>query len=240
MEDEKKETETTPTVEEQLATIQKEKADLETQLEEKSKGLKTAHAKLTQKDEELKRRGELESRLTSMEDSNKFLIGYLSEIQGKTGDDFEDAKAKRSPDLLRRFQSIQAESEKKRSVEIQRQESLSKINSIKERVEALGIPEDSEDYWEIEDFATRGKYDRAEARIKKLEAAKTKVEAPKETEEQIKERLEREILEKHGLLKPEGAKPSAASLSFKKTEKEYSEGNITYAEYAKARQAAGL
>ena len=39
MEDEKKETETTPTVEEQLATIQKEKADLETQLEEKTKGL---------------------------------------------------------------------------------------------------------------------------------------------------------------------------------------------------------
>jgi len=239
VEDEKKETEGTPTVEEQLATIQKEKADLEIQLEEKSKGLKTAHAKLTQKDDELKRRSELEGRLTSMEESNKFLIGYLSETQGKTGDDFEEAKAKRSPDLLKRFQTIQAESEKKRTVEIQRQENISKINSIKERVEALGIPEDSEDYWEIEDFATRGKYDRAEARIKKLEAAKTP-EPPKETEEQIKERLEREILEKHGLLKPEGAKPSAASLSFKKTEKEYSEGNITYAEYAKARQAAGL
>lgn len=199
-------TEEKGTVEEQLATAQTEKADLTTQLEEKTKGLKTAHDNLRRKDDELKRHTDIAGRFSSLEDQFKFLTGYMAESQGKTGDDFDDAKATRSPDLLRGFQKITEDSERKRRVESQRQESLSKINAIRDRADALGLPEDDEVYWEIEDLATRGKFERAEAKLKKLEK---KEETPKETEDKVKERLEREILEKHGLLTPEQSAPSA-------------------------------
>lgn len=213
MEDNKKEeTEKTLTVAEQLEAVKTEKADLTTQLEEKTKGLKTAHDTLRRKDDELKRHTDIEGRFTSLEDQFKFLTGFLSETQGKTGEDFEQAKTNRSPDLLKSFLKITEDSKKTRQLETYKQENLSKINAIKERVEVLGLPEDDEAYWEIEDFATRGKFERAEAKLKKLENAKSEgKETPKETEEKIKERLEREILEKHGLLKPETGSPSASA-----------------------------
>ena len=241
MEDNKeKETEGTPTeltIEEQFEALKTEKAVLETQLEEKTKGLKTAHTKLTQKDEELKRRGEVEGKIASLEDQFKFFIGYQAETQGRTGEEFEEAKKTRGPDLMKRFETMTKESERKRQVETQKQEAMARITSIKERVDALGLPEDSEDYNAIEDWATRGKYDRVESRLKRLESEKEKEvikESPQETEEVMKARLEREILVKHGLLKPEGAKPSSGGSNMRSREelrKSFVAGDIKIEEY---------
>lgn len=195
--------------------VQAKVARLEAQLEEKDKGLRSAHQKLTQKDLELKKREGLDSRIASLEDQIKFTAALIAETQsggGAFGEEKKDPK-----DLLKRFETMKQASEKQRLAEVARQEGMAKITEIKTKVEELGLTEEDDEYWEIEDLATRGRFDRAEARLKRIaktkEQANPKEEAKaevKETAEELKARLEKEILIKHGLLKPEGGTPSGS------------------------------
>jgi len=200
----------TPTPEEQMEALKTEKAELEQQLEQTKKGLSTAHQRITEKDVELKKRTDLESRIDQLSDEVKFFTSFYAENQGKSTEEFDEAKTTRPEDLLKKFQAMKTESETKRKQEAQRQEYIGKIQSYQQRVEGLGLTETDDEYLEIQDIVTRGNFPLAERRIAKLEKSK-EPEKPKETEAEMKERIKREVLEERGELTPEGGTPSAPS-----------------------------
>lgn len=215
------ETPTEPALEQQLQAIKTEKGRLETELAEKTKGLKTAHDNLRLKDVEIKKRADTDERLASLENLVKLSTAYMMENQGKTAEDFEEAKTKRPEDLQKKFDNILAEGERKRKLESQRQEIVSKLTDLQTRVEGLGLSEDDDAYLEIKTLAVMATPDSiklAERKLKKLEDIKEankevkKVETPTETEDERIEKKARELLEKRGLLKPEGNKPSGGEV----------------------------
>ncbi len=216
------ETPTQPTV--TIESLLKEKADLETKLAQTTKGLETAHGTLRDKDIRLRKVGDLEDKIASLEEIVKLATGFMVQNQGKTDGDFEVAKTQNPADLKKNFDALVAKREIERKTKNQQQEITDKLADIKSRVEALGLTEADDAYWEIKSdavFATPEKFELAERKLKKLEALKEANKAKetptenKETDEQRIERLaaqkSREYLEKQGLLKPEGTKPTGGS-----------------------------
>lgn len=97
------------------------------------------------------------------------------------------------------------------------EETQRKIRQIQEavagyqrRTETLGLSETDEEYWELRDLVTEGKYQRAEIKLKKLEAAKVKPkeEAVVDASPFISEEAKRKWMEEHGLLESEAGLPS--------------------------------
>jgi len=217
-----------------LEQLQAELAKRDAKIEELNKGLKTAGQTIKERTNALNDLGALRSQVTMLTD-------YVKEI----GNTKLETDAAGQVKLVMPKQDITG----KMDAVAKQAKVVADINARKERVEALGLDPESEEYLEIKDFTTRGQFGIADKKIAKLEAAKKQPEGQKmETEDQRIDRLATEKAQKianeqlraAGLLKPEGGSPSAVSSSFKTKEQAYNDGKISYSEYMKARKEAGI
>ncbi len=211
----------TPTAEDRIKTLESELNKTKQELESTTKGLRTAHQTLTQKDLALKRQSDLRGEIDELKETQKLYLAFLAEQSKQSEDDLTGTLQSRKPDLLKSIAAIEAESKVKRQkeqAEVQRQEQIAEfqaqIDTYKERVEKTGLTENDEAYWEIHGLVTEGKFKLADIILKKLEGTKEKNVAKNETEDQRIERRAQEILREKGLLKAETPVPSGSNRTF--------------------------
>jgi len=193
-------TEETPT--EETLEPQDEAARLNSLLqtmEENWKNEQRVSSKKEQDIQQLKR--EIDS-LRSDKELSQSLIAMLANQQGKSEEEVTEEISSKKPNLLSQYQALQ-----------NTQEATRRVRQLQQRTDALGLDPQSEDYLDIRDWAQAGRYDRAEARLSKLEKAKK--ETPKETEEERITRLAEErvkkIAEEKGLLTTDTSGPSGGA-----------------------------
>lgn len=204
----------TPTLEEQFTNLQKEHEDLTKRYEQTEKGLRTAHSTLTEKDRLLKQQSDLTSRLDGLEEAQKIIAAMIADSKS---DDEEEPHKKEN--YLKRYDEIverQKEERKQTQLKAQQEEYNQKANDIYSRAKEIYV-DDVDALHQIRNFLRNGDLDLAETKVTKAEGSKKVEEKPKETEEQLKSRLEKEILIKHGLLKTETGQPSGTGGSRKPT-----------------------
>jgi len=207
-----KETETTPTAEEQLATLQQQIDQVTKERDETKKGLSTAHSRLTEKDLELKKRAELDTRLDGLEATQRFLIGALQE-KGYAPDD-ETLETKKT-DYLQQYDNLVSRKKAEReqeSIKAQQEEYNRRADAVYARAkEAYG--DDDESLEKIEDLLSSGRIDRAEAKLEKAVKTtdtKKKVESEDERFARRLEEEKRKWMEETGQLESETGVPSAS------------------------------
>jgi hypothetical protein len=231
-------------LEEQLKALQTEKDRLTLELESAKKGQVTLSQNLRKREEALNSQNALKSELESVKEQFKILAGYVSESKGGQSGDYEEASVNRAAELKAKFEKIEAERLQKAKIEADTQV----VVAFQNRVEALGLTENDENYYEIKNLVTSMNPDNlrlADIKIKKIEESKmTKPVVKTETEDEKIARLVeagiRKRMQDDGLLTPEGGSPSAATNSFKKIEEAYNEGKITIDAYKKARKEQGI
>jgi len=177
------------------------------QLEKEGKGHQQAAFKASHEAQELR------DRLSERESDREILkavIAELAERKGVTEAEAESEIKRNKPDLLAKFNAIEANAQRRRMAE--------KAKSYQRIVEEeLKLKPSDDDYADIKAFVEAGKYDRAERRIEALKSrlpAETPQEPPKESKKELspeeKEEIAREYLEKKGYMKQETGSPSAA------------------------------
>ncbi len=212
---------------EQVKTLQAQRDRLTEDLLDARKGLTTAGLTLKQRDEALRNqqaiRDELEAVRTDFSEKFKLLAGYVAQSKSGQPEDFEQAQATRPADLLKQFE----EAEQKRLADLKFKQDMQTVSGYEQRVLALGLKPDDEDYLDIQDKVVTMnpiKLKLADTKLKKLEEAKmvAKLEGKKsdvkvETEGERIKRLVSEGLrtemEKRGMLTPEGGIPSSGGES---------------------------
>lgn len=233
----------TPTPEERLATLQaeleKERGERtkQTQIaEEKEKGFKSLQRELSERDKKLSSFGGLQEEIQAIREDNKLLAAYVASLAGKPEEDFEQAKGNKDV-LLKQLE----EKEKQRQVTRQQKELQEKAESIRLKVESLGITPDLEEYHEIRNLVRNGDFEYAELKIKKLEEKKNvkEPETSKETEDQKVERRAKEMyqkmLEEKGLLTSDAGTPSPGVSNYAEAARKYAAGEISSEEFKKYR-----
>ena len=210
----------TPTAEEQIATLQQEKETLEKERaaltkerDEKDKGLKTAHARLTEKDKEIRSKNAVNTRIDGLEETIRILAGMQDEKLGE----LEDGKR---TDYLGKFDDIVKRQKADRDQEIaktQQEEDYKHRDELWSRAKEFGTYEDNDNVAEIYDALMEGKIYKAERIIKKLEKpTDTKKEDKVESEEErinklVEEKL-RVKMEEKGMLESETGGPSGGTV----------------------------
>lgn len=206
---------------------------LQDRLQEMETGLKGEQRAGVRKSEEIQQLKEQLDSLRSDKELTQSLIAVMAQQQGKSEEELTEGIKADKPNLLQQYQTI-----------TRQQEAQRKVNSFQRRTEALGLTEDSDDFWAIRDAVEAGKYDRAESKLKKLEKAKAETpegepEPPKETEEEKATKHKKEIdeaarkmLEEKGLLTTEIGGPSGSSIAPTNEELD----RMTPDEYAKWRK----
>jgi hypothetical protein len=197
----------------QLKTLQEEKVKLE-------QGLKNAQATVQKRDQKLNKLEQLEAKIDAIVDT----VSQFSK-SSVTVDESGTPK----------LNIPQVDLQSKMSAAGNQASVKARIIAAQERVEALGLKDESDEYLEIKELATRGTplaLDLAERKIARLEESKKPAEpsAPKESEEARIERLAeekaRKKLEESGLLKPEGGSPSASGGTYNDLVAKYANGEI--------------
>ena len=194
-----------PTTEEQLKALQAQltESDARNQRMEKSyKGLQTT---VNKTNEELKRQSDLRGEIEGLKETQKILAAMLQERGSVSEENLDNIPQGKKQDYLKQFEEAQKRIDTKRQMEIAQAKLTETVKGLQERTEALGLKDNDESYVEIRELVETGLYKTAETKLKKLESKKEtnvvepKKEEPKETEEQIFERIAR----KKGLLKSE-------------------------------------
>lgn len=175
------------------------------------------------------------SRLDEMDAKFKIIAALQAEKGNLPSEDMESLPQEKRVDLLKQYEGIEKDLVAKRK----QRELAQKISGFQERTVALGLSEDDPEYWDIEDAAVSGKFQKAEALLRKMEKTKegkavTMPNEPKgstESEEQIFERIARQ----KGLLKADSLQPGGRARTPQDTLKAYIAGEIGEEEYAKER-----
>lgn len=159
--------EVTPaTAESQYATLQTELTELKGKYEQADKGLRSAQATLTQKDRLLKEREDIRGEIDTLKSMVKYLAVQPS--SGEDADDLETMAKRKAPDIDAKFKELE-DRENARKYQDRLQETVSGYES---RVNALGLTQENESYWEIKKLVTSGHPDDlriADIKLKKLE-----------------------------------------------------------------------
>ena len=239
-----------PTPEQQLEALRGELDAKTKQLEEIqhfADGYQGLQKKYNTLYEQSQKQSDLRSEIDELRDTVKILAVELGE-RGNAPDDIDGTQPKPRVDIDKKFDEIAARHESKR----QQQAFQGQINAIKERTEAAGLTENDPEYWDIEDAATQGRFQKAEAILKRIEAKKEtpqKEETPvpeenKETEEERIARLAQEkfdeMVKNDERFRADRLAPTGAGADFAKKEKQYIDGEISLSEYREARKEAGL
>jgi len=196
-------------VEAELQRLKAENQQFKELIGENPDGYKGLQRKLNQVNDELKKKSASESRLDTLEQSQRILIAMLSERENINNlDEIPEGK---KTDYLKQYDEVL----KMQQLKLQQEEFAVKVRDYQQRTDAIGLAVDSEDYMDIRDFVTAGKFDRAEAKLKKLEAHTVetkKTETPEEMEARLRKEIEKKILDERGLLESETGLPSGTNI----------------------------
>jgi len=170
---------------------------------------------------------QLQEQLVSNESQSnivKALIATIAQQKGQPAETFEEEIKEKQPDLLKQYEEISKQVEQQRQI----REMTSRIKDIQERTENLLTPQD-DDYEVIRAFAEAGKFDKADARLNKIEQAKqTKpIEADEDRIQRLADEKLRQELEKRGLLTQETGGPSASASSRAEKIAKYARGETS-------------
>jgi hypothetical protein len=194
--------------------LEKAQAELERLREEAKAHQRTA----SKKAEELARRQELEDRINGINDRLEVLTAMVSDIVDRSAtESLEEAE----PRTRRSAEYLKALEEKERERKLQQEKSLRQQweeKAIEADRLAREVGLDMETSPELETAYLWFRTGDADRGLKKVQEVVAKIKAekqqpegkPKETEEELRARIEREIAEKYGLLTPEVARPSAS------------------------------
>lgn len=202
----------TPTPEEKLATLQKELEGVKTDLEAKDKGLRTAHQTLTEKDKEIKRQADVQTRLDGFEETQKILAAMLNE-KLTSGEGLEPSERK---DYLSQFDEIT----KRQKAEREQAQTRSQQEEYNRQCDAIyakagEVFKDDEDaLFQVRTFLMSGATDLAEKKVAKAEKPTDTKGDKVESEEEIKQKWidegKRLAKEESGELKTDINSPSGA------------------------------
>ncbi len=238
--DEKKETaeQQTPTQESEASQLKAEIERLKAQVDEKDKGFKSLQRELSEREKKLQSVSTQEEKLQALRDDFKTLAAWVASSAGKTPEEYEEAKTTNKDNLLAEFEKR----EKQRQEQQRIQELKQKGDEFRQRVEALGLTDKDEEYWDIHDLVIDGKLQRADVKLKKLEAKKevpveNKTLEKKESEDErinrlVEERLQK-AMEAKGLLTSDAGTPSSGAMDRHKANQKYIAGEISRSEYEK-------
>jgi len=180
--------------------------ELNKQIQEKDKSYKGLQTKLNQANEELKKRGQSDSRIEALEENQRLLVAMLSE-KGYVEPD------EKKTDYLKKFDEIVAE----RKTRAKQDDFVNKVKEYQSRTDALGLDPNSDEYLEIRDLALEGKFERAERKLAKLETKEVKPEVKEgkldleKEKARIREEVRKEILKERGELNVETGQPSGSN-----------------------------
>ena len=148
----------TPTLEEQLATAKEEKESLTKERDEATKGLKTAHSRLTEKDKEIRGKNAVNTRIDGLEETIRILAGMQDEKLGE----LEEGK---KTDYLGKFDDIvkrQKATREQETVKAQQEEDFKQRDELWSKAKEFGTYEDNDNVAEIYDALMEGKTYKAE------------------------------------------------------------------------------
>ncbi len=219
----------TPTAEEQLKTLSAKLQELETgkaQSEERYKGLQRT---VNQKDEELKKQSNFDSRISAINDRIELLATAIA--SGRTSEEEMSAAPKEEKTkILEDLKRMKQQEEAKK----QQNELLEKAKTYQTRTEALGLTPKSAKYFEIRRAVQGMEWDYADFLLGELESKKEvtvtderKVEIKKETDEEVYQRVKVEKAREGGLLKSEPIIPAGGSGTEQEILEKYNSGRIT-------------
>ena len=224
----------TTTQEPDQAALKAELEQTKKELEQTKKGLSTAHQTLTEKDKELKKLQNFETRQLELEDRIELLATALA--SGVKPDDagLEEVR----PDVVNVLKQKRQEQEAKRKQDelLQAQQEFTRrADDIYSKAETI-YGEDEDALYNIRSLIRAGDLDLAERKVNKV--AKAKETTTKETEEQRIDRLANEKLQKkleeRGLLSSETNLPSGGNLTKQQAMERYIKGEINADEAKKA------
>lgn len=234
---------TPPTTEEQLATLQGELDTLKAKYEQADKGLRSAQATLTQKDRLIKEKEDIRGEIDSMKDMIKILATSYAQGSQVSDDDLENVTPQKKQDINKAYEEL----EQKNRLRKQQEDMSQKIAEFGKRVESLGLTEEDDAYWEINELVTdvtpynyQARFKRADIKLKKMEKEKAPVD--KEPTDEGKEdkisELEKEIARlkkiQSGELDAETGAPSGASKNREEIMRRLASGDTTYEEAEKS------
>lgn len=211
--------------------------ELQSQLQVKDESYKGLQKKLNQVNVDLKSRGLSESRLDTLEQTQRLLVSMLSE---KESIDIAEIPSEKRADYLKQFDDVVTQQRQKG----RQDELIAKVREYQERTDSLKMDVESEEYLEIRDLVIDGKFDRADKKLAKLE---TKVNEPKidlEAERtKIREEEKKKLLIERGELNSETGQPSGVSLDYAQIRDAYvadPNNPVTRDRYLKARRDRGV
>lgn len=203
--------EKTLTAEEKLEALETKLTNAEAKAEEKDKGFRTLQGTFKETQRQLKEQQNIASEIQDLREQMKLVAAYVATSSGEEEESLVEPTPKKREDLLSKFDQL----EKKRKAKAQQTQFVSQIAEYQKRTEGLGLTEDDDAYWEIEDLVTRGNFRRADIKLKKLGDAKTKEKEPvgdieKEVKKQVNEGVNRYLVE-HGYLSSDTGQPAGAT-----------------------------
>jgi len=236
----------TPTKSEAEARLEAQIAEMQKQLETKEESYKGLQRTLNKTNEELKKRGDYDARLDDLNAKLKILAAIQSESR-QSDVDIDSMLPQQKVDYLKRFDDVEKEQQEKRQIK----EFQERIKSYQERTLELGLTENDPEYWDIEDAATNGKFQKAEALLLKLKRKSSK--EPTEIKEgdkvddfeaKVKAEVDKRIAEaakENPLLKTDEAIPSGRAKSAEDVVAKFAEGDksISFDDYQKAMRQLG-
>lgn len=225
----------TPTPEEQMAAIRTELTDYKAKLESTEKGLRTAHQTLTEKDKEIKRQANIETRLEELGERMELLATAWATSSGQSEDSLDTYKEQKR-DVLEDLRKVKQDQDKKRKedqLKVEQEEYIRNCDAIHAR--AKEVFADNEDaIFQVRAYLRSGDLDLAESKIAKAEVSKkTPTESSEARIERLAEEKARARWEKEDLLETDTGGPSASSVSAMDATEKYIKGQITAEEAIK-------
>ncbi len=222
----------TPPVVEDINIIKGELEKLKTELEQKDKGFKSLQQSLTQKDRELKAQSDLTGRLVSIEQR----LTEQKEIQeleiaartlGRDGDEEELAKV---TSLLKAKVAEQENNRKQADIKRQQERDALAAQEYNQKADVIYTQAqtlfEGDDLKDIEDLLKSGNLIVAQREVRNASKGKTpvaKVESLRETDEELRERIFKEEMEKRhpGMYASDTGSPGGVSSSEAKIRTDY-------------------
>ncbi len=227
---------------EDINTIKGELAKLKAELEQKDKGFKTLQQSLSQRDKELKTQSDFTTRLAGIEQGLKEQR-EISELQaaaialGREGSEDELSKVST---LLRTKVAEQDANRKQFEVRRQQEQSASAAQEYNQKADAVFAQAqtlfEGDDLKDIEDLLKSGNLVVAQREIRNASKGKTpvtKVETPKETDDERIAKAVQAELKKRGLLESDNGTPGGSPTSAQQAMSDYISGKITSDEATK-------
>jgi len=221
----------TPTKSEEQTRLEAELTVMQEKLNQKDESYKGLQRTLNKSNEDLRKRGDYDSKLEDFNAKFKILAAIISENK-QSEVDLENITPQAKTDYMAKFNEIEKQQEQNR----QMRDIKERVAGFQERTTQLGLTDKDPEYWEIEDAATNGKFQKAEAILAKIEKVRessnesTKKEGDKveDFEAKVSAEVEKRITEatkNNPLLKTDTAIPTGRAKSPEEVIEKFAQGD---------------